>query len=61
MQNLSRLVFHTWQKVYQYYQKRHFDHNSNSLDIDNLMIILNNKSEIESLDKKNKNLNAGDI
>lgn len=61
MRNSSGLVFDTWQKAYRYYQEPHSNHNSDPLDRNNLVKILDDESKIESLDEKDKNLNAGDV
>lgn len=61
MRDPSGLVFDTWQDAYRYYQKRHSDHESDPLDMDNPVKMLDDESETESLDGKDKNLNAGDV
>lgn len=61
MRDPSGLVFDTWQEAYRYCQERHSDHESDPLDMDNPMIILDDEPDTESLDKKDKNLNAGDV
>lgn len=57
----NRLLFDTQQKAYSYCQKYYFDHKLDFLNINNLVKIFNDKSETESLDKKNKNLNVEDM
>lgn len=61
MRDPSGLVFDTWQEAYRYCQERHSDHESDPLDMDNPVKMLDDESETESLDKKDKNLNAGDV
>lgn len=55
------LVFNTWQKAYQYYQKYYFDYKLDPLDMDNLVKILDDKSKTKYLDQKYKYFNTENI